>query len=434
MKLKSDFGEENLYPLWESFCKTQSWSNDLRLQGLNAGQLNLFEGPDYQDADFELDGKIYHGDVEIHRNTNEWYHHHHHLDRRYNSVQLHLVWHLQPEISVHTSDERNVITLDIKKLRGSSGYQKKFADCRISNFNPNTLLENLKLLSLKRLNYKVIRIKNIVKCNSYDQVLFLLLMRILGSPNNAANFEFLAASLPWEDLIKVRNQNNLSVTNWIEYFIYMSGLKSNFTNYSGNIPFSKLMTKASPLSISNWHISGQRPQNHPINHLKVLANWFFYLPNDSLYFTLKNIIIQRLSAEKLIPQFHKVFSPTDPQHRDHKKIEKNPKSKFRWGQSKLYEIIGNALIPFFYWEALMNSSCGFQEYLEDIYFTLPQLSKYAKLKKFDHLPINSDSESRKFYIYQGFLNLHQHYCIKGECHLCPLIDQNKEIDKNFENN
>ncbi|MCK4755186.1 MAG: DUF2851 family protein, partial [Calditrichia bacterium] len=107
MKIKSDFREENLYPVWESFCKSKSWSEDLRLQGLNAGKLNLFEGPDYQGAEFELDGKVYYGDVEIHRYTNEWYHHHHHLDRRYNSVRLHLVLHQQPEISVYTSDERN---------------------------------------------------------------------------------------------------------------------------------------------------------------------------------------------------------------------------------------------------------------------------------------------------------------------------------------
>lgn len=434
LKTKSDFREENLYPLWESFCKSKSWSEDLRLQGLNAGKLNLFEGPDYQGAEFELDGKVYYGDVEIHRYTNEWYHHHHHLDRRYNSVRLHLVWHQQPEISVYTSDERNIITLDIKKLPGSSGYHEQISACRISDFSFDALRENLKLLSLNRLNYKVIRVKDLVKCYSYDQVIFSLLMRILGSPNNATNFELLASFIPWEDMIKIKNQYHLSADHWIQFFLHMSGLKtskSKLINKTEYIPFTRLITKASPLSNSNWQISGQRPRNHPIYHLKILAKWFTHFPNDSLYFTLKDVIIQRLSATQLLQKLLEVLTPDYSKQKESNISEINADRNYTWGQAKITEIIGNALIPFFYWEALMNSSFGFQEYLEEFYFTLPQLNKYAKLEKFANSPLKSNPAYRKFYIHQGLLYLHQHYCLKGECPICPLIGQHKNIDKNF---
>jgi len=310
MNIKSNFREENLYPLWESFCKSKNWSEDLRLQGLFAGKLNLSEGPDYQGAEFELDGKVYRGDVEIHRHTNDWYLHHHHLDRRYNSVRLHLVWYQQPDISVLTSDERNIITLDIKKLPGVSGSNQHEAVCRFSDFSSESLWDNLKLLSLKRLNYKAIRIKDLVKCYSFDQVIFSLLMRILGSPNNVTNFEYLASFLPWEDLTKIKNQYRLSTDQWNQFFIYMSGLKSrkpNLIQKTDYIALATMMTKASPLSNSNWQISGQRPQNHPITHLKILAMWFTHFPYDSLYFTLKEIMIQRLPAGQLHPRLHELL-------------------------------------------------------------------------------------------------------------------------------
>jgi hypothetical protein len=57
------FSEEHLYPLWVQFCQAHRWSDDLRLQGLKVGKLNIFEGPDFQGAEFELDGVRYHGDV-----------------------------------------------------------------------------------------------------------------------------------------------------------------------------------------------------------------------------------------------------------------------------------------------------------------------------------------------------------------------------------
>jgi hypothetical protein len=436
MKVKSGFCEENLYPLWENFCGSQSWSNDLRLQGLGAGRLNLFEGPDFQGADFELDGKIYHGDVEIHRTSNEWYQHHHHLDRRYNAVQLHLVWHEQPDVSIYTSEKRGVMTLDIKKLSPLPAYPFPKVNCRSSEFNLNATNHIIKQLSLERLKYKTTRIKNLVKGYSYDQVIFLLLMKTLGSPNNSLNFEYFASSLPWEEIIKIRKSNQLSMNDWIRFLLAMSGLKKTnltFPGKSDSLLQNRMISKAPPLSSSNWQSSGQRPQNHPVEHLNILGNWIYTFPNDSLYFTLKGIFTRREPVKHLLIKTENIFSSKNTEQRNKSLRKENIPKNGRWGRSKIIEIIGNALIPFFYWEALMNSSFGFQEYLKDIYFALPQLNRYAKLKDFEKIFSNNEAVTRKFYIYQGLLYLHQQYCIKNDCAHCPIVGQHKEIDKNFEN-
>jgi hypothetical protein len=434
VRIKSDYREENLYPLWETFCKSKSWSTDLRLQGLNAGKLNLFEGPDFQGAEFELDGKIYCGDVEIHRTTNDWYHHHHHLDRRYNFVRLHLVWHQQSEISILTSDEQTVNTLDIKKLSGCFGYHERPAVCKISDFSSETLGEKLKVLSLKRLSYKTTCVKNLVKSNSYDQVIFLLFMRLLGSPNNVKNFEYLASLLPWEEMNKMKKDFQFSSDYWIQFYFHLSGLKSmksKLKDKSEYISYAKLIKKTSPISLLNWQRSGQRPKNNPVYHLTILASWFSQFPYESLYFTLKNIIIQRLSATKLISNLHEAFSPCFSKQKDPNTTELDTESMPKWGKAIITEIIGNVIIPFFYWEASVNSSFGFQKYLEEFFFALPQLNQYAKLDKLRRLSSTNSPFDKKFFINQGLLYLHQHYCIKEGCHICPLTGQLKDIDKNL---
>lgn len=434
MRIKTDFREEELYPLWENFCKSKSWSKDLRLQGLRAGKLNLFEGPDFQGAEFELDGKIYYGDVEIHRMTNDWYHHHHHLDRRYNSVRLHLVWQQQPEVSVYTSDQQHIITLDINNLPRSKRYQKKIAFCRISQLSPNSLRTILRHLSLRRLYDKITRVKDLVNACSYDQVIYILLMRSLGSPNNASNFEYFASVLPWEKMTKIKKTYHLSSDQWIKFYIHLSGIKKirpRTIDNTKNNQLSKLVNMTPPLSGLNWQTAGQRPRNNPISHLKILANWFFQFSNESLYFTLKDLIIQRHCPPKLILKFQDILSPSFSTSHDLNKSEIRKNRVPSWGKSKINEIIGNVIIPFFYWEASLQSSFGFQKYLEEFYFSLPQFNQYAKLKDLKLLISKSILSEKKFYIDQGLLYLHQYCCKNATCDQCLLEEQLKDIDKNF---
>ena len=110
MNKQSITQEKDLYHIWENFCRTQSRTDDQRLCGIFAGQLNRFEGPDYQSAEFEIDGKIYRGDVEIHYNINDWYSHRHHLDPRYDGVLLHLVWDIKTGVVTYTSKRRKIFT------------------------------------------------------------------------------------------------------------------------------------------------------------------------------------------------------------------------------------------------------------------------------------------------------------------------------------
>lgn len=61
-----------------------------RVDVIHAGTWNHHSGPDFLDARVSIDGRLFHGGIELHRDPSEWYSHGHHLDAVYNQVVLHV--------------------------------------------------------------------------------------------------------------------------------------------------------------------------------------------------------------------------------------------------------------------------------------------------------------------------------------------------------
>ncbi len=61
------------------------------------GSLNETDGPDFRQAAIEIDGVLWHGDIEIHTRSQFWKQHGHHTDPNFNSVILHIVAESAPE-------------------------------------------------------------------------------------------------------------------------------------------------------------------------------------------------------------------------------------------------------------------------------------------------------------------------------------------------
>lgn len=57
------------------------------------GRLNRDQGPDFSEASLRIGGLVWHGQVEIHLRSEQWYQHRHHEDPGYNHTVLHVVLH-----------------------------------------------------------------------------------------------------------------------------------------------------------------------------------------------------------------------------------------------------------------------------------------------------------------------------------------------------
>lgn len=428
--------EEDLYPLWELFCQSRGRTFNRRLHGIFPGQLNIFEGPDYQGAEFELDGKIYRGDVEIHLSSKDWYKHRHHLDRRYDNVVLHLVWDYQAEIIIHNSKMQDIVTLTLTEFPDLTTDSKSNSRCRAVAKRLPDLQQRLKHLAIQRLTYKVAQIKEMLHSHSADQVIYTLLMLILGSPNNSKNFEQFSVILPWDNLVSIKYRHHLSEEQWRGFILQRSGLisKESSQGWTDQTLLRLARIDSSPsLPVSIWQMSGQRPVNQPINQLNKLASWLYGYPDKSLYFPIKDIISERLSFNHLIKNLAEIFGYNTSPAPDGQEDCISTKRYSRWGQSQIIEIIGNVIIPFFYYESVQQNSFGFSEYIKEFYYYLPQSNRYAKLSSFSRWLKLHQPCLKGFYVNQALLLLKRQFCEFSDCSHCPLMGNHKDVDKDLKN-
>ena len=88
--MKIAIKEEYIHYLWKNKLLL---ANALKLK--NGEEINVIDigvhnenqsGPDFLMASIKINKLVWHGHVEIHVNSSDWYHHQHHKDSNYNNV------------------------------------------------------------------------------------------------------------------------------------------------------------------------------------------------------------------------------------------------------------------------------------------------------------------------------------------------------------
>jgi len=393
--------EIELYYWWQSFSEAQACSHDNRLLGISPGFLNTSEGPDFESAEFRLDGIVYRGDVEIHIRLSDWRTHGHHLDPRYDRVMLHLIWEDIRDKDAKVFNSRGAAI----KTISFTGFPK----CRIKKVpalclrirKPNDRL--LRRLSFDRFLQQGRSLAKRKAGDNRDQALYQQILYLIGKPGNSHPFKQLGEILSWQDLMMMRKRYHLSPEGWHYLFMRLAGLASIDRSH----PEEHLLP-ALPFRKEVWAGAGHRPQNRPGNRLYGLACFVAAMPSVSLRLTWQEVLGQRLPVKAAIEKLVAA-------HR-------TPGGK-GWGNAQVLEIIGNIILPYFYVEAVADGSNGFADYIVEVFYNLPRASPYGRLKVFR--PVYENSYC--FYRDQAYLHVYNHYCRYNNCRTCPLRDQ-VEID------
>jgi len=417
---KNNIAEYSLYEKWLIFCNAGLITSDGRLRGIYAGKLDTFNGPDFQGAEIELNGKIYRGDVEIHLYVKDWYLHGHDLDSRYDRVILHLVWFLAPddETTVTNSKGLAIPTLSIRRLP-SAADKHLTVRCFFPRSQPDNITASLKDLALRRLLIKAHQFDLSINKYGHEQALYTTFMHILGTPQNRQNFERLSQIISWHDIQRFKQKYHFSIENWLALYYLQSGLiKKNIIfkplqRYGDNI--RPLMTKCA-MSDKSWKLAGQRPNNSPISRLLGLSHFLHHLPSLSLCAIFKDIMTARLDFKDLYRALIEILT-VNPSQFYHKYGFSSLKL---WGNSLITEIIGNVIIPFFYREAISYLSFGYATYLEEFYLYLPATNSYGRLKYYYDWPEIKNCAIKQFYLNQALLHLSLNYCEPKTCKNCPM--------------
>ncbi|MGD9899945.1 MAG: DUF2851 family protein [Calditrichaceae bacterium] len=431
--------ETELYQYWQYYARKGS-SFEMQghtLQILNQGQFNFTRGPDVRGAMFNLDGVIYHGDVEFHVLPADWYRHQHHLDRAFQNVILHLVGDDPGSESrkiSHGLDGRLIPTFILPKPETSFFQTHPANHCRESASFRTGLKEKLERLALERLNIKVRQFTHLLNYQSPESILYRYIFRALGYPHNAAAFEQLAERLEWPWMLWwTENISDDPKTLYSVYAGHASFLSEKspdpvITEMLNIYKNAKIYLKSAPIDPGQWQFASTRPANHP--HFR-LAAWVWLL-NQNHFESPQSVFMEILgSRQKYRPAYRKILDyfkvRVNPYWLEHSALGRERTGVipvYFFGEARISEFIVNVLLPLYIAMAAREGSDGFQTYLESFYLWLPLPVSYRTLRQ----KFSFYSDCIKVWNGQGMqqalLHLQSGFCLFRECNRCPLKRKN----------
>ncbi|MBL7800675.1 MAG: DUF2851 family protein [Chitinophagales bacterium] len=281
------FKEDLLHYLWKyqlfrtPDLKTKSGKS---LHIIRQGIMQSNAGPDFIQAKIQIDQITLAGTIEVHVKETEWKQHRHHLDSAYNNVVLHVVWEsrndytfLENQQAVEILELHDIVDAQLLARYATlmnSGVEVPCAKL-YRDIDASLLQLFFQTLSVQRLERKVIAILELhQQINSnWNQVVFILLARYLGSNVNNEMLQQLAFSIPVHVLYKNFDQPAI-----IEALLFgQSGLLQS--HYADPYPVSlyreyqyqKRLHGLEEMNASSWKYGRLRPASFPNIRIAQLA-------------------------------------------------------------------------------------------------------------------------------------------------------------------
>ncbi|HXA01200.1 MAG TPA: DUF2851 family protein, partial [Cytophagaceae bacterium] len=207
--------ESFLHFIWELqyFAKKDLYTNQKeKIEILSPGTLNTDAGPDFLNAKIRIGDIEWIGNVEVHKQSSDWFLHHHQHDQAYGNVILHVVYKHDKELffddgtiipAIELQDRiAHDLILKYSKLVNSPETVPCAAQLPgISNLIKVSAKENV---LFKRLQRKSSEVRMLLVRNKYDweETAYQLLARNFGFKVNAEPFFRLSSGVPLKILGK----------------------------------------------------------------------------------------------------------------------------------------------------------------------------------------------------------------------------------------
>lgn len=412
--------EQILHYVWKHklFQRELKTAEGVLIEVLDVGQYNTDEGPDFFNAKVKVGDRVWVGNVEIHKTSDDWYKHEHETNKVYNSVILHVVERI-------TKDIVNEAKLSVPQCE--IVYSQKVKDniefllntdvslpcCNYLKEFPHIHLQNwLNALLLERLERKADDIAKLLERfnNSYADVFYVLLSRSMGFGINSDAFERLTLSLPLNYILK-QGDNPLQ----IEALLFgQAGMLDDIGNpdeYTKKLQqeYAFLRNKYSltPLDKQIFKSLRMRPASSPYIRIAQLAA------------LLQNIqgLFNKVLKSKDLGQIRLLFhvNPSDYWQTHYIFGEESPRKSKYIGDASLDVMIINAVVPLVFSygkkindEAYIDKALGFLEAIK------PESNSIIRL--FATYGIVSQNA----YHTQALIQLKREYCEKKKCLYCRI--------------
>lgn len=383
------------------------------------GQHNLNSGPDFFNAQLEISGQLWAGNVEIHIKSSDWYVHNHEVDKAYDNVILHVVY--EHDTDIYRKDNSIIPTLELKNLIHANvfkNYQKllmtphKWINCEadIAQVDDFVICNWLDRLYIERLERKSRTIEALLETskNDWEGVLFKLLAKNFGLKVNGDAFFSMASSFDFSMVRKMQSQP----LQLEALFFGQSGLLKNpvengyFQNLAKEYHFIAQKFALSNEKVIPLQFFRLRPPNFPTIRLSQLA---------MLYHQHANLFTKLMAAATIEDLYELFHVGTSEFWQTHFTFDKTSRiSKKTLTKSFIDLLLINTVLPLRF---CYGQHQGKQTSESCLWMARSIASEQNSIiKAFNNLKPMSDSALTS----QALIQLKTEYCDKNRCMVCAI--------------
>lgn len=414
--------EEFLYYVWQYklFSMTKlTTTNGKSIVIKKAGLQNRNAGPDFLNAQIEIDHQLWAGNVEMHLKSSDWYLHKHETDVNYDAVILHVVW--QHDVDVFTKGDKTLPTLELQDIVDKSilkNYEEllykktTFIPCgnqlkTVDQF----LIDNwLERLYFERLEEKSLLINELLsKTNdNFEAVLFQLLAKNFGLKINGNAFLEMAKSIDFSIIKKTSfNEDQISALFFGQSGFLEEDLEIDYyTKLKQEYHFLQHKFGLVPISKNNFQFFRMRPPNFPTIRIAQLAALY------NLHQHLFSKIMEVKSKEEVYALFDIEINLFWKTHYTFETSSKKTNKKL--SKSFIDLLLINTIIPLKFVYLKQKGENQESVLLKLIEQVAPE--KNAVISKFSESKIKAKNAMES----QALLMLKNNYCTKKLCLQCAI--------------
>ena len=416
MSVSSKIDERWLHFIWQNRLYDTLLLEGRPIVVLEVGELNDYDGPDFQMARLLIDGVEWVGAVEIHQRGSEWVAHQHQDDPRYCSVVLHVVTEgaepvrdssggLIPtaEMVVDESVLKHLATIE-------KPHESRVVRClpEVASLPREQWQELTELLLPQRLQRKVEALQQCSQTTHINEIFYKSLMRYLGAYQNNAAMEEVANSLPYQYLKKHANDlealeamliGQAGLFNATPADAYEATLQEQYLFFQQKFGLS-------PISPQLFSYLRLRPPSFPSRMLALVAQ-LLHREVD---------LLQAITTLDHSGVYQLLQAAPSPYWQEHIAFGRSTSKQIMGiGKQKATTLIINAIIPLFYfYSQQMNNGKLESSLLQWLYELPPERNKITSIFQEGAVQPSSAADT------QALLELYHHYCTPFRCLTCPI--------------
>jgi Protein of unknown function (DUF2851) len=427
--------ERLLHCIWSE----QLFRKTLQIEGKtlaisSPGWWNLESGPDFRSAELFLDGERLCGDVEIHLNSDDWYHHKHDQDTRYNNIVLHVVLYdtqrpcirqdqtRVPQLVMkdHLLEELRLLRdkIPIHEFPFGPDVQKRLCRTFMDEQDPSSIERLLDSAGDQRMRRKKEHFLTLMNDSNFTQAFYEGMMEGMGYKQSRYAFRELARRVPIAELLQYNQPNRRGIDAMASILLGTAGLlgdlaqirletKDPETNLYLDELFDFWRKAGSPFKDRalvgfTWYPSSTRPANFPARRLTAVAAFFHYFSGNPLAILLEPLkrgAEGELSFVKVFAGWLKLFSrPLHLYWSYHFQFERRkftaPVRLIGKERGKILTV--NVVLPALLGYAEVHSETALERLLHSLYCNHPRLAQNSVTRLMEHRLFGEAARARAF--------------------------------------